>query len=197
MRRNARSIWKWVVLLIIIIPMVGILGVLVAIAIFGWTSQPNKADCIVILGASVYGTTPSPVLQARIDEGLRLYREGYAPLILVSGAQGKRENISEAEAMRRSLVSQGVPDDRILVDDRSGSTWENILFSQQLMQQKGLKSAIIVSNRYHLLRSCLMAQRLGLDASYSGIFLSDSPNTEATGFIREGLAIVAFFFGVK
>ncbi len=177
--------------------MVGILVLLVAIAIFGWTSQPRKADCIVILGASVYGITPSPVLQARIDEGLRLYRKGYAPMIIVSGSQAKREKISEAEAMRRSLVSQGVPQDRILVDDRSGSTWENLLFSQQLMQQKGAKSAIIVSNRYHLLRSCLMAKRLGMDASYSGIFLSDSPNAEATGFIREGLAIVAFFFGAE
>ena len=69
-------------------------------------------DAIVVLGAAQYNGRPSPVLRARLDHALALYREGYAPLIVVTGGVGRGDTTSEAIVGRRYLVAHGVPDER-------------------------------------------------------------------------------------
>lgn len=184
--------WKKIVIILLVVLVGGFLALLADVVIFGWTAKPERAGCIIILGASVYGTVPSPALLGRLEEGLRLYRQGYASAFIVSGAQGRGEAISEAEAMRRYLLEKGIPAEAILLEDRSHSTWENLRFSQAIMQQRGMKRAVVVSNRFHLQRAALMAQRLGMEASYSGIFMAQHPSTEIKGFLRETAAILSF-----
>ena len=159
------------------------------IAGFGFAARPADSDCIIVLGCRLYGTVPSPFLAARLDEGLRLYNQGFAGYFVVSGGQGPGEDISEAEAMKRYLVRSGVPEDRVILEDRSTSTEENLRFSMERMGEQGLKSAIVVSNSYHLLRASIMAKRLGLDATYSGVFVSQHLRSELTGFVRELAAV--------
>jgi uncharacterized SAM-binding protein YcdF (DUF218 family) len=160
-------------------------GLAIWICGFGYAAKPSISDCIIVLGCRVYGTVASPFLAARLDESLRLYNQGYAGYFVVSGGQGPGEDITEAEAMKRYLVQRGVPADRVILEDRSTSTEENLAFSLERMREHGLRSAIVVSNRYHLLRASIMAKRLGLAATYSGTFLSQHLRSEVTGFARE------------
>jgi uncharacterized SAM-binding protein YcdF (DUF218 family) len=160
---------------------------------FGWRARPEKSDSIVILGCRVRGTRPSTFLETRLEEGLRLYREGYGKYIIVSGGQGPGEDISEAEAMRKYLLERGVDDADILVEDKSTTTMENLSYSKKKMDARGLKNAIIVSNKYHLKRASMMADRAQIDASYSGVFVKKYWLNEISGSLREIPAFIKLF----
>lgn len=120
------------------------------IIFFGENAEPEKSDCIIVLGCRVYGTTPSPFLVWRLNRGLALYNSGYGKYIIVSGGKGTGENISEAEAMKRYLVSKGIDGSKIIMEDKSASTMANLINSKKAMDEMGFKSAVIVSNKYHL-----------------------------------------------
>jgi uncharacterized SAM-binding protein YcdF (DUF218 family) len=152
---------------------------------FGAAPRFDKSDCIIVLGCRLYGTVPSPFLKARLDEGLRLYNEGYARYIVVSGGQGPGEDITEARAMKLYLVENGVDESHVLEEDKSTSTETNLRFSLEKMKERGLETAIVVSNSYHLARASLMAGRIGLDAGYSGVRLPQYRQWEMSGLIRE------------
>lgn len=160
----------------------------------GWYGfKPKKADCIIVLGCSVYGTVPSPFLKARTDEALRLYKLGYGKYIIASGGQGANENITEAQAMKRYLISKGMDPSKILTEESSTSTMTNLINSKKIMDLKKFKSAVVVSNSYHLKRASLMAKVVGINASYSGVFISKYKSQEVSGFLREILAIMKFY----
>ncbi|MGE5579601.1 MAG: YdcF family protein [Bacillota bacterium] len=160
----------------------------------GSKAQPGPADCIIVLGCGLYGSTPSPFLMARLDEGIRLYSEGFASKIIVSGGRGPGEDITEAEAMRRYLMERGIPPEDIIMEDRSTSTLTNLRYSQALMEDHGLSNAIVVSNAYHLGRSRLLAGRLGMEATFSGVRLLQFSDRELKGLIREIPAVILSFF---
>lgn len=160
---------------------------------FGWNSKAEKGQCVIILGCSVYGETPSPFLKKRIEEGYRLYNEGMVDFILPSGGQGPGENISEAEAMKRYLLDKGVKEELIIKEDLSTSTMENLEECKKIMEEKGFEKAVIVSNKFHLKRASLMAKQIGIDASYSGVFVEEHKEKEIYYFIREILALAKFY----
>lgn len=160
---------------------------------FGVKSQPQKSDCIIILGCKVKGNDPTPFLQWRLDEGLRLYNEGDGKYIIVSGSKGPGENISEAEAMEKYLVQKGVDKNFIILEDKSKNTLENIKFSEKKMEDNNLKSSIIVSNKYHLKRAELLCQKEGIKASYSGVFVKPHMSHEIVGFLREIPALLVYY----
>ncbi|HAA64998.1 MAG TPA: YdcF family protein [Thermoanaerobacter sp.] len=153
---------------------------------FALYEKPKKSDVIIVLGCAVYGKTPSPFFKERLDEALRLYKEGYGKYIIVSGGKGPGENISEAEAGKEYLLKNGIPEKIILTDNKSLSTYENLFFSKEIMDKNSLKTAIIISNKFHLKRASVIAKRIGIDASYSGVLLKRYMlNDEAYGFLRE------------
>lgn len=160
---------------------------------FGQSSKPKKSDCIIVLGCQVYGTTPSPFLAWRTEHALKLYKEGYGKYIIVSGGKGQGENISEAEAMKRYLISKGMEASKILIEDKSASTMANLINSKAIMDQKGLKTAIIVSNKYHLKRASLMAKQQNINGSYSGVFVTPYKHHEFIGYIREIPALIKYY----
>jgi uncharacterized SAM-binding protein YcdF (DUF218 family) len=159
------------------------------IVYFGMRAKPAPADCVIVLGCGLYGSTPSPFLMARLDEGIRLTQEGFAEKIIVSGGQGPGEDITEAAAMKTYLRSKGIPDAGIITEDRSTSTLTNLQYSQSKMTENGLTSAIVVSNTYHLARCSLLSKRLGITTSFSGVRLPQYPLVELRGFLREIAAI--------
>ncbi|SHE42278.1 YdcF family protein [Clostridium fallax] len=156
---------------------------------------PKKSDAIIILGCRVNGETPSKFLVDRTMEGVKLYKEGYAPYIIVSGGQGDKENISEAECMKRILVKEDIPEDKIILEDNSKNTNENIKNSSKIMKNEGFKSAILVSNRFHLGRVKMLANRYKIDGSYTGTFNTKYQYLlhEIFGAIREIPAIIKDF----
>lgn len=176
--------------------MVALVFLQVVIVVYAYTAKPLKSDCIIILGCKVRGQTPSPYLLARVDEGLRLYQEGLAPYIIVSGGKGRGEDISEARWMKDYLVARGVNPSVIITDDRSFSTRENMSYSAWFMQNWGFDNAIIVSNKFHLMRAAYIAEKLGIKTSCSGITLPNEQDfaAEVWRYMREVPAMVQVYW---
>ncbi|WP_425274184.1 YdcF family protein [Thermoanaerobacter wiegelii] len=179
-----KIVWLLLVLFIII-------GIILEwqIISFAYNEKPKKSDVIIVLGCAVYGDIPSPFFKARLEEALRLYNEGYGRYIIVSGGKGPGENISEAEAGKGYLLKKGIPEKAILIDDKSFSTYENLQFSKEIMDKKSLKRAVIISNKFHLKRASVIAKRVGIEASFSGVFVRRYINEEIYGFLREVVAL--------
>ncbi|CAB1240929.1 YdcF family protein [Clostridium sp. WLY-B-L2] len=163
------------------------------IVFFGEDTKPERSDCIIVLGCRVYGTTPSPFLMGRLNRGLELYNKGYGRYIIVSGGKGEGESISEAEAMRQYLLSKGMDNSKIIVEDKSSSTMANLINSKKIMNAMGFHSAVIVSNKYHLKRASLMAKSQDIKGSYSGVFISSYKTQEISGYIREIPAVWKYY----
>ncbi|GFR35773.1 YdcF family protein [Thermobrachium celere] len=159
---------------------------------FGFGSKEKEADCVIVLGCRVYGKFMSPFLKERVDEGLRLLKEGKVNYIIVSGGKGQGESIEEAEAMKEYLLTKGIDKEKILTEAKSKNTYENLKYSKQIMEKKNLKSAVIVSNKFHLFRSMLVAKKLNIDASYKGVFVKSYLWDEIYGHLREPFAVIKY-----
>jgi len=125
---------------------------------------PTEADTLVVLGCRLYGDVPSPALVYRLDKALELYEMGLAKNIIVSGAMGPGETVTEASAMKKYLVERGVAAEYVHIEDRSFSTYDNLKYSQEIMDAQGFETALIVSNDFHIFRSLVIARLLGLRA---------------------------------
>jgi uncharacterized SAM-binding protein YcdF (DUF218 family) len=150
---------------------------LLAVYLFGLRNEARPADAIVVLGAAQYQGKPSPVLQARLDHAIALYRDSIAPALILTGGVGVGDTLSEAEVGRRYAVKAGVPRGRILVEQAGISTEQSMRTVARLMHSRGMHSAVMVSDPFHMLRLRILARRLGIQA-YS------SPTR--TSPIREG-----------
>lgn len=113
-------------------------------------------DTIVVLGTpSRLDGTPSPEQRERVLEGVREYKAGVAPHIIMTGGAAHNHFI-EAHTMAQFAVSQGVPPSAILEEDRAQNTIQNIFYSSQILHQQGWSSAEVVSSPYHLGRTALI-----------------------------------------
>jgi uncharacterized SAM-binding protein YcdF (DUF218 family) len=108
-----------------------------------------EADAIVVLGCS-----PSPRLERRLERGVQLYRQGVAPVLLMSG--GGSGPVSEAEIMRRMALASGVPDSAVLIEPSSYDTLENARNTARLLRSRGWQTVVLVSDRTHLCRATLL-----------------------------------------
>jgi len=168
------------------------LAVEIPIIAAGMLSEPVPSDVIIVLGAKLIGHEPSTMLRLRLDEAAKLFRQGYAPTIIVSGAQGKDEAMTEASAMRDYLVSQGLPSERIITEDASFNTYQNLVNSRAIMQEKGLNRAIIVSSASHIRRSLALAKQLEMDVSGAPAPMAENLYLTTKQYLREGAAMVFF-----
>ncbi|MFL6110493.1 MAG: YdcF family protein [Catenulispora sp.] len=135
---------------------------------------PRAADFIVVLGAGLMGGRRiSPLLASRLQRGhavFALLDESNAPMLIVSGGKGTDERLSEAEAMAAYLMERGFPADRLIREDRSRTTEENLVFSAQLMRRakpEGYRCVVVTSD-YHCYRAALIAHDLGVPAQVVG-----------------------------
>jgi uncharacterized SAM-binding protein YcdF (DUF218 family) len=126
--------------------------------------QRRPVDAIVVLGAAQYNGKPSPVLRARLDHALTLYREGLAPTVVVTGGIGEGDRVSEATVGRQYLVSQGVPDTAVVVRPEGRSTQASIRSVSQWAGEHGVHRVLLVSDPFHMLRLRLEAGRTSLEA---------------------------------
>lgn len=129
--------------------------------------MPSKVDYLIILGAGLNGDQLSWTLWERVDKGLRILQDNQGMKVVVSGGQGPGEWITEAEAMQRYLVNQGIANERILKEEKSTSTMENFSYSRALLEQQPnfdpSMPVLIITNDFHMFRSKLLAQRNGLN----------------------------------
>lgn len=154
------------------------------------TEVPKHADFIIILGARVKGETPSLALQYRIDAAADYMKKNKETIAIGSGGQGPGEDITEAEAIKRGLVAHGIPSNKILLEDESTDTVENIRYSKKLIP-KHLKTGLIVTNDFHLYRAKSIAKDQGL--SFEGIPAATPTVAIPKSYAREYLAITKYY----
>ncbi len=158
--------------------------------------RARRADAIIVLGSAVWANErPSPSLLARTQHAIALYQAGYAAHLILCGGVGGNPP-SEAEVMRRIATGAGVPADALVLEDQSHSTEASLTNAKRLMDARGWRSAIIVSDPFHLYRAEIIARDVGIEAYGSGA--SDSPtyaraNLRAQYTAREAFALVWYY----
>lgn len=154
------------------------------------SSAPDGLDYIIVLGAKVNGETPSLALACRIDAAYEYLVDNPGTVALLSGGRGPGEDISEAEAMRRELCGRGISPERLILEDRSTSTEENIRFSYDKLPIGGYKIGI-VTNNFHVWRAVRVAEKLGGHRLY-GISAA-YPNLLIVNYTLRELVTVTFY----
>lgn len=142
---------------------VGWLASFGAVLLWGKRETTASADVIVVLGAAQYVGRPSPVLRARLDHALTLWRRGRAPRLLLTGGKGVGDTMSEAEVGRNYLVRRGIPATVLLLEQEGRSTEQSIEEAARILRGEGLRRAIFVSDPFHMLRIDILARGHGLD----------------------------------
>jgi uncharacterized SAM-binding protein YcdF (DUF218 family) len=162
----------------------------VKISQYSHLEPPKNADYVIILGAKVNGKVPSLVLQSRIDAAAKYLTENKNTIAIASGGKGSGEDISEAEAIKNELMKKGIDESRIIMENRSTNTVENIEFSKKLIP-KNAKSGIVVTNTFHMYRSLSIAHDQGL--TLSGLPAETPANAVIKSYSREYLAITKYY----
>lgn len=125
--------------------------------------QDKRVEYLLILGAGLKGERLSPTLASRMNRGLEYLKAYPTTKVIVSGGQGPDEDITEAEAMRRYLVDNGITQNRIIKEEQSTSTIENLRFSKRIIFQNTTSSEIlIITSDFHMFRAKMLAKRAGL-----------------------------------
>jgi uncharacterized SAM-binding protein YcdF (DUF218 family) len=154
--------------------------------------QRRPVDAIVVLGAAQYNGRPSPVLRARLDHALRLYNEGLAPRIVVTGGIGRGDTTSEATVGRHYLLARNVSPGDVVVQPQGRSTQASMTAVADWLESEGLHSVILVSDPFHMFRLRLEARRTNLEAYTSPTEsspISDNPVVELRYLVAEGFKI--------
>ena len=126
-------------------------------------SEPEPADAIVVLGASVWaGGAPSPALRERAKRGAQLWRDGKAPYLVGSGAVGAHPP-AEGAVIASLAVADGVSKGSVVVENRARSTEESAIFVRQLANNFGWRRLIVVSDPYHLPRAGWLFRERGFE----------------------------------
>ena len=156
-----------------------LLVVLIAIRIYTYGNNvvDVKADAAIVLGAAVWGNEVSPVFRERINHAIDLYRSGKVRKIIFTGGQGNRNELTEAAAARAFAMKNGVPENVILIEETSHTTYENIVNAKKLADANGLKKVLLVSDPMHMKRAVTMAGDIGLEA-----YPSPTPTTRYQGW---------------
>ncbi|MEW6344498.1 MAG: YdcF family protein [Pseudomonadota bacterium] len=129
----------------------------------GLLTHPHSADIAVVLGNTVdRNGSPSPRLAARLTRAWECYQRHQCGIIFVSGGIDS-SGTNEGEAMRAWLVRRGVPGDRVFVDDAGNDTWSTARHASEFMRNRGLSSAVVVTQYFHLPRAMLALKRFGVD----------------------------------
>ncbi|MFY0801500.1 YdcF family protein [Peribacillus frigoritolerans] len=151
---------------------------------------PENADYLMILGARVKGSVPSLSLQYRIDKAAEYLSANKHTVVIVSGGKGPGEDISEAKAMQQGLIAQGIEEARIMMEDKSTTTHENIVFSKELIPDTAT-SGLIVSDDFHIYRAVEIAKKEGLDMK--GLPAKTPKVSLLKSYTREYLAITKYY----
>ena len=165
---------------------------LVMVLVVSQQDQRRPVDAIVVLGAAQYNGRPSPVLRARLDHALQLYREGLAPRIVVTGGVGRGDTTSEAIVGRHYLLSHDVPPSAVVVQPQGRSTQASMTAVADWLEAEHLDRVILVSDPFHMFRLRLEARRTDLEAYTSPTEsspISDNPVIELRYLAAEALKI--------
>jgi uncharacterized SAM-binding protein YcdF (DUF218 family) len=197
-RDKGRAIRRWIITGVVtfVVAIVLLLGSLVAaIYMAARSDQEQRVDAIVVMGAAQFNGRPSAVLQARLDTTLRIWQDGMAPLVIVTGGKMPGDAFTESEASRNFLVDQGVPEAAIILENEGRNSEDSLAGVARIAGELNIQDVLIVSDGFHLFRSKLIADDLGLEPV--GVPVDDSPirpwsSTELDYILRETAAVIVY-----
>lgn len=146
-------------------------------------SKLEDIDCIIVLGAGIWGDKPSPMLQDRLLQAIELYKNNVSAKIIMSGDHG-REEYDEVNTMKNFAIEHGVPSEDIFMDHAGFSSYESMYRAKEIF---GAKKVVIVTQKYHLYRALYIANSLGLEA-YG---VNSDPRQYVGAMYREAREILA------
>ncbi len=176
---------------------IAVVGVLVFVFVEGciisrfWAKAPADLDYIIVLGAQMKTSGPSRVLQLRLDAAFDYLQENEDTKVILSGGQGPDEPVSEARGMYDYLISRGVAGSRMIMEDQSTNTHQNMILSSAYLDKKNETVGIVTSN-FHVFR----AQKIGKKAGYEkicGIAAKAEPALLPNNMTREFIGVVKDF----
>lgn len=158
------------------------------------TDETREADCAVILGCAVENGEPTPVFRERINHGIHLFHENKVKYLIFTGGVGDGDEISEAQAAKKYAVYMGVPEDCIFIEEKSRITEENLEYAREIMEEKDLETALLVSDPLHMKRAMLMAEDYGITAYSSPTTTSmyEGSKTKYSFLAREAVLYVYY-----
>ena len=170
-----------------------LLGLACAVGLMGFvyykeTHLPpiGDSDVIIVLGAQVKEDgTPSVALERRLTAALESYRQD-RQLIIVCGAQGGNEPRPEGDVMRDWLLERGVPAEDVVAETASFNTRENLTHAKAIMEERGLREALVVTSDYHVARALVLCRQVGIAATGKGS--PSKPEYFIKNHFREGLS---------
>ncbi len=139
------------------------LGSVGAVLTWALEDDARKADAIVVMGAAQYQGKPSPVLRARLDHALALWQRGLAPRLILTGGIGEGDTASEAAVSRVYVMIHGVPDTAILLENEGRTSAQSLHAAVDMLHTRGLGTAVVVSDPFHMLRLEILGRRYGID----------------------------------
>ena len=139
---------------------------------YGNVDEKRPADTAIILGAAVDQGELSPVFRERVNHGIWLYQNGYVKKLIMTGGYGAGNLSSDSYIAKQYAESQGIPGEDILYEEKSAITQENLRYAREIMDEEGLRSAILVSDPLHMKRAMTMAKDYGIPA-----YSSPTPTT--------------------
>jgi uncharacterized SAM-binding protein YcdF (DUF218 family) len=159
--------------LLVVLFLVGIAG---EIYFYDESSENQTADAGIVLGAAVWGERLSPVFEERVKHAINLYRAKRIRKIIFTGGRGNADEETEAAAAQRFAVANGVSAEDILTEDKSTSTYENLVFAKPIADANQIKTVLLVSDPLHLKRSVEIAKSLNYK-----VYPSPTPTTRYQG----------------
>ncbi|MGF7058012.1 YdcF family protein [Brassicibacter mesophilus] len=148
-------------------------------------------DYVLVLGARLYGSIPSPALEERLNKTVEYLENNPDTITIVCGGRGHNEDITEASAMEMFLVDRGIDNKAIIKEEKSTSTFENIKNARDIIRETDDRdniSALIITSDFHVFRSKLLAERLGFKAY--GVGAKTPEVTVLKSYIREYFAVI-------
>ena len=162
------------------------------LAVYGGQDTADYTEQkVIVLGCGIRGERVSVGLAKRLNKAAEYHEKNPDATIIVSGGQGPQEDISEALAMKRYLMDKGIPEEKIIMEDRSTSTITNFRYSREIMEKEGmsLDSVVLVTNAYHVYRAASYAKDEGFeDIAHLGTDIIWY--TIPMNYMREMLAVV-------
>ena len=179
---------------VIFLSVVIALSIAISIWNYGKTDEKAPSDVAIVLGASVWEDGVSPVYRERINHAIALYEDGFVDYIILTGGFGEGSYKSDSQVAKEYALSQGVPEERLLIEEKSTITEENLEFSKEVMEENDLETAIIVSDPLHMKRAMLMAKDYNITALSSPTTTSmyKSLKTKIPFLLREEFFYVGY-----
>jgi uncharacterized SAM-binding protein YcdF (DUF218 family) len=196
-QRGLAALLRRVVIVALVTTMLGWITSLGTVVYFSSRDNAQPAEAIVVLGAAQYAGHPSPVLKARLDHALELWEKRLARTLIVTGGRGTGDTTSEAAVASRYVERRGVPHGAILLEDKGRTTRESMEGVANLLRRSGFKSAILVSDPFHMLRLWVLARQMGFTPYTSPTRTSPiSPNREKSWryILSESLKVPFVYF---